>query len=280
MSGSPATAFQHAAPVPPSPSAAQYGQSHFAPPRPTPTPPTPVQIQPMAAHQMHSPAQMHPTPQYASQGYHQQYAPAPSPVGHHQQMPNAMAYDHHRMAPTPAAMTPQRMPAPAPAAMGHAGAYNPPRPVEVYTLPDGLDASIPPEIRDQFQRDDQGRVLFFTAPPLNRPHPGVAKEHAGLGHSVAYLADKKQRDEEREKKRKEREEFRELVQRKKVAYMRQRREEEEQQQFAAAGDAIGDWLLRHMADTDRLEGELKPFKAEMDVWRKEKNEKEVPAKAH
>lgn len=79
------------------------------------------------------------------------------------------------------------------------GQYNMPRPIETYTLPDNLDSSIPQEVREQFHRDDTGRILFSTAPPLNRPANGVAPEQAGLGHSVSHLANIHKVREERRK---------------------------------------------------------------------------------
>jgi chromatin structure-remodeling complex subunit RSC1/2 len=60
--------------------------------------------------------------------------------------------------------------------------------VEVYHLSDTANASIPPDIRAQFHRDEQDHILFFTAPPLDVPRvPGAAKK---LGHSIKYLAAK------------------------------------------------------------------------------------------
>jgi chromatin structure-remodeling complex subunit RSC1/2 len=102
-------------------------------------------------------------------------------------------------------------PAPNIATIPHANAhtaniYNVPRAPEVYTLAENLDAAIPAEVREQFQRDENGRVLFFTAPPLNRANNGVAEQYAGLGHSVSHLASNKQLREERARKRKERDE--------------------------------------------------------------------------
>jgi chromatin structure-remodeling complex subunit RSC1/2 len=73
--------------------------------------------------------------------------------------------------------------------------------VEVYVLPDHANASIPADIREQFQRDEQGRVLFFTAPPVNSSRI-VAKEGQALGHSARYLALKAKRDAARVAKRK------------------------------------------------------------------------------
>ncbi|KAF2084565.1 BAH-domain-containing protein [Saccharata proteae CBS 121410] len=78
--------------------------------------------------------------------------------------------------------------------------YKAPQAIEVYRLDDHTNATIPPEIRDQFQRDEQGRVLFFTAPPLD-PLPPV-KEGAALGHSAKYLAAKAKREALLKEKRK------------------------------------------------------------------------------
>jgi chromatin structure-remodeling complex subunit RSC1/2 len=81
------------------------------------------------------------------------------------------------------------------------GGYRAPQPVEVYVLPDHANASIPADVREQFQRDEQGRVLFFTAPPAN--DPGFVKEEGqALGHSARYLAMRAKRDAQRAAKRK------------------------------------------------------------------------------
>lgn len=88
--------------------------------------------------------------------------------------------------------------APAATSSGAPGnAYNPPRAVEVYTLPEAANNQIPADIRAQFHVDDQGRVIFFTAPPLETS----SMEADGLSHSLRYLADKARRKEEMDKKR-------------------------------------------------------------------------------
>lgn len=84
--------------------------------------------------------------------------------------------------------------------------YNVPRAPEVYTLVDSIDAAIPADVKSRFQRDNNGRVLFFTAPPLERPHKGISEQHARLGHSVSHLANIDKVREERRRKRKERDE--------------------------------------------------------------------------
>jgi chromatin structure-remodeling complex subunit RSC1/2 len=71
--------------------------------------------------------------------------------------------------------------------------YKAPQPVEVYVMPDHANASIPIEIREQFQRDEKGRVLFFTAPPLNIEQP-LTKNGRTLGHSARYLASKAKKE--------------------------------------------------------------------------------------
>ena len=78
--------------------------------------------------------------------------------------------------------------------------YRDPPPIEVYTLPDAANLSIPAEIRERYQRDEFGRVLFFTTPPVaSNGNTGEA-----TGHSVRYLAAKARRAEEIAKRRQER----------------------------------------------------------------------------
>jgi len=78
--------------------------------------------------------------------------------------------------------------------------YNPPRAVEVYHLSDTANLSIPEDIREQFQRDEPGRVLFFTTPPLDTLPP--YKKGAAIGHSAKYMAEKIRRAEALSEKRK------------------------------------------------------------------------------
>lgn len=66
--------------------------------------------------------------------------------------------------------------------------YNAPRPSEVYRLPDAANAAIPKDIREQFQRDEDGNILFFTTPPLD-VLPAVG-EGTVTGHTAHYLANK------------------------------------------------------------------------------------------
>ncbi|KAM3449505.1 hypothetical protein MY5147_009729 [Beauveria neobassiana] len=86
----------------------------------------------------------------------------------------------------------------------HNNAYNPPRPPEVYTLPDSTNEALPFQIRAQLQRDNAGRVLFFTAPPSDRPRHQLSPEDSGLGHSLRYIAEREDWRTQRENKRKAR----------------------------------------------------------------------------
>ncbi|QIX00289.1 hypothetical protein AMS68_005806 [Peltaster fructicola] len=70
-----------------------------------------------------------------------------------------------------------------------ASSYRDPPPIEVYTLPDQANLSIPAQIREQYRRDEQGRILFFTAPPII---PTDGTKNIGR-HSVRWLAAKVRR---------------------------------------------------------------------------------------
>jgi len=76
--------------------------------------------------------------------------------------------------------------------------YKAPQPVEVWQLSDAANQAIPPDVREQFQRDENGHVLFFSAPPL--AILPSEKQGAGLGHSVKYLAAKLKREEAQKKR--------------------------------------------------------------------------------
>lgn len=86
-------------------------------------------------------------------------------------------------------------------------AYNPPRPPEAYTLPESTNEALPAHIRAQLQRDNAGRVLFFTAPPSNRLHDKLSPQDSGLGHSLRYLAGREEWRAQRENKRKARDQM-------------------------------------------------------------------------
>jgi chromatin structure-remodeling complex subunit RSC1/2 len=200
------------------------------PPEPTPPPPpkmptppprqipTPQTYQPAAGHQQ-QPLQRPPStsgmPSYTP-GRPQQYgqsAPTaipPRPLSNPQASYPPTIQQHHQI--PPRAVHPQQnsyAPSPSQAAPPHPAAYAPrppttnyrdPPPIEVYTLPDAANLSIPHDVREQYQRDEFGRVLFFTTPPVGNDPTGIPR-----GHSVRYIAEKARREQERAQKRKERE---------------------------------------------------------------------------
>ncbi|KUI59455.1 Chromatin structure-remodeling complex subunit RSC1 [Cytospora mali] len=295
------TAFHPGAPGPmqsPSPAHAHhFQQSHFVPPRPIATTPSAISIQPMQQqqqqqqqqlqhHPVPSPAHVAQSPHFAPQhnqgyGHHPQqphFVPSPAPVGHHHHLPNN-SYAPQSFTPSAVPVHQQpRMPmAPTasntaiPHANANANMYNPPRPVEVYHLRDDIDAAIPAEVREQYQTDDKGHVLFFTAPPLNRPYHGVAEEHATLGHSVRYLSDIAKHRAERERKRKERDEALERERAETAAREKEIREQQEREMGAVAGQMLGDYFLGLQRGNERMAKELEPVHADKAAWEAEKN---------
>ncbi|KAL5113619.1 hypothetical protein ACEQ8H_008512 [Pleosporales sp. CAS-2024a] len=148
------------------------------------------------------------TPSHSAQYHSHSQSPAPHA---HQQSAQLPAYQaitpHVPFTPQPAAsMQSYQTPRPAPGyqqpyVQQPPSGYKVPQAVEVFVLNDHANLSIPQEIREQFQRDEKGRVLFFTAPPLNVEQP-LAKEGRTLGHSARYLAAKAKKDELKAAKRK------------------------------------------------------------------------------
>lgn len=65
---------------------------------------------------------------------------------------------------------------------------NLPRPQEIYHLPENANLAIPETIRNQFQQDEHGHVLFWSAPPVETLPP--VKPGSAIGHTARYLADK------------------------------------------------------------------------------------------
>ena len=85
-------------------------------------------------------------------------------------------------------------------------AYNPnaPRPIEVFHLSDSANTSIPASIREKFQHDNQGHVLFFSTPPLNTMTTTPGEEAEKLSHSTRYMEVREERRrlvEERKRKK-------------------------------------------------------------------------------
>lgn len=133
-----------------------------------------------------------PAPQRPSSAHMNSYGPSTPQTQPSQRPTMPLASSHHQtqssIPPNPA--TYPRRPTD----------YRDPPPIEVYTLPDHANLSIPLEVREQYQRDEFGRVLFFTTPPVTVDEP----KSSASGHSVRYLAAKARREEVLSKKRQER----------------------------------------------------------------------------
>ncbi|KAF8866168.1 Bromodomain-containing protein [Acephala macrosclerotiorum] len=189
----------HIAPSPsPMPSIPQsqsaYGQQ-FAATRPSQSPAPLTHQTSYSSHGSGSHAAPQ-TPHYQPQSAYSQYNSASTPVAQQANpLANYAQYQSHTVPrPVTTASTSHST---------HTNAYNPPRAVEVYTLPEGANNAIAPEIRAQFHTDDYGKILFYTAPPLDiNPLPENAQR---LGHSLRYLADKARNRAADAEKRKARE---------------------------------------------------------------------------
>ncbi|TVY58723.1 Chromatin structure-remodeling complex subunit RSC1 [Lachnellula cervina] len=179
------------------PAQTAYGHQ-FAAPRPSPSPAPLAQQTSYGSQSSASHAALAQTPGYPPQHTYNQYNTATTPGLQHTSSLNA-----YNLYQSSGAAAPVRTVAPPQAAhTSSTNQYNPPRAVEVYTLPDQANAAIPAEIRSQFQTDEYGKVIFFTAPPLDA-NP-VPEEVRNLSHSLRYLADKARSKEADEKKRKAR----------------------------------------------------------------------------
>lgn len=206
------------------------GEKDSPPPEPTPPPakmptPPPRQVsQPAQTYQPSPVPQPQPTPRQPStsarpsfsaahpQAYNQPTSASPAPVRPPSVQPNfppstpQQASARPQLKQNPSSYTSQhaqpgvqQTPSSyAPRPPTASGSYRDPPAIEAYILPDQANLSIPYEIRERFQRDEMGRVLFFTAPPvIPDANTGVAK-----GHSVRYLAEKARREESLQQKRK------------------------------------------------------------------------------
>ena len=218
------------APRPGPPTPHGMGQVHIQP-QPPGMPGMHVQQQhpgmsqmPMMPMQQQMQPQMQPAPQFSPHhqlfNAHSQFVQQPpAPLQAHYQNPAhlAPAYDPHlrQIHPSPVATNSRPPMAPTPAhplgsaPMPHPAAsspnmYNPPRAPEVYTLTDDIDRAIPKDVKDQFQCDDNGRLLWFTSPPIF--NQGRSSEVAGLSNTVTHIKDIKDIRAERRAKRQARDE--------------------------------------------------------------------------
>lgn len=71
---------------------------------------------------------------------------------------------------------------------------------EVGHLPENANLAIPEDMRNQFQQDENGHVLWFTSPPVDTLPP--TKPHSAVGHTAKYLAEKIRRRKALTEKRK------------------------------------------------------------------------------
>lgn len=169
----------------------------------------------------------------------------------------------------------------------YANQYNVPRTHEVYRLMDPqIEAAIPEEVREQFQRDDEGRLLWFTAAGRDRSAlRGVAPEYAGLGHSVSHLAHIGDVREERRRKRKERDEMvaKEEEARKRAAGGEGREEEEDERKREEERKLVVEralaGLAREIEKGNRVVEEgLGGWREEKRLWDEERRAAEAKAK--
>ena len=140
------------------------------------------------------------TGQFNRQG--QNMSPAPLPRQNSTAQPNGYGSAHTPSLPPPRAPLPDTSRYASSASYTNNQNYKAPNPVEVYHLSDGANSHIPPDIRAQFQCDEQGRVLWFTAPPLNTISVAEEAQKNTAGHSIKYLAAKARRDKLIAEKRK------------------------------------------------------------------------------
>ncbi|EFY99538.1 Bromo adjacent like protein [Metarhizium robertsii ARSEF 23] len=121
--------------------------------------------------------------------------------------------------------------------------YNPPRPPEVYTLPDNINEALHPQIRKGFQHDSAGRVLFFVGPPMDRTRERLSPQSVGLGHSIKYIAGRRNWLAEREKKRQKRDES-QAARPENILVTSHSLAQSEEGIASQAADAIDQWFQR------------------------------------
>lgn len=134
-----------------------------------------------------------------------------------------------------------------------------PNPIEVYHLNDSANAQIPYDIRAQFQCDEQGRILWFTAPPQNTVSAAQEETRNLSGHSVKYLAAKARRDKLIGEKRKREAETagEDQERRAKAVKIEQDRAERQWQELTSKAMTMieGDLLKSCEAEYQRLYGD-------------------------
>lgn len=251
--------------------APHYTPGHFQPATPhtahaaTPSPilrhnqvasPAPVPFQhhqpPVAIRPMHHPQQVAQPVAYHPQQF-QHYAGAPIQPAHFQPMQAPM---HQTFTPQGPMPTPSRAPmAPTPGnAMTPQNAYNPPRPIEVFTLTDAANDAIPEEVRRAYHADEQGRVLFFSAPSAE--HHELGKGSAGLAHSARYLEGLDEWRRVREEKRRVRDEARAAEERKRKVVEGEESKRREGEGVESAAGVLSGYFEAHEVATKRIRKDM------------------------
>ena len=140
--------------------------------------------------------------QHSTQLYHQ-HSVSPAPIQYHPHVQQNTAFTPHTQASVfappaqPTHVDPYATPQARTNRMGYMPGTNSMAkpPDEVFHLSDPANAAIPADIREQFQTDEHGRVLFFTKPPLDVLPPTDPPIH-----TLKYVAAKLRREKaEREK---------------------------------------------------------------------------------
>ncbi|SPO05509.1 related to member of RSC complex [Cephalotrichum gorgonifer] len=219
----------------------------------------PVAIRPMhlaQQQQQHHPQQVtyihHQAPPQAYAGahlhpphmQHQQHMQTPIP------QQNYNHHVHHIPTPSRAPMAPTPGNAAPPMHHQQPNAYNAPRTIDVYTLADAANEAIPEGVRKEYHADEQGRVLFFAAPPAT--HDELSKESAGLAHSARYLEGLDEWKRDREEKRRARDLRRaEEGKRRKVAEMEAAAARDEKTMDRAA-EVLAGYFGAHEEATRRI----------------------------
>ena len=163
--------------------------------------------------------------------------------------------------------------------IGSGNAYHPPQPVQVYRLPNNLDATVPQYVRDSVPRDDQGRVLFSTVPPAVTLTPRRVQA-TSYQHSEWYLRNQPIVEARRAAQRKERERLYNLPEAKKARREEAERAAAEVQRerdlLQAAMEAEIKWLEEQEAKAEREEARNQALWREAEEWynRKEAKRKE------
>ncbi|KAK9453700.1 hypothetical protein V1511DRAFT_504239 [Dipodascopsis uninucleata] len=109
---------------------------------------------------------------------------APGMPGMGTPTPPTMGYSYQTSMHTGVAYSPGMPP------VNRSTVYNPPPPPSTFTLPDYITERIPPETAELFQKDENGKLLWFSVPPVeSMPVIDSADIGKGItGHSVEFLA--------------------------------------------------------------------------------------------